>query len=178
MHNLQFIDLCIMLGCDYTNSIKGVGPKRAIELIKNHRSLEKIIENIDTKKYPIPEDWNYKDARLLFQEPEVSNADDIQVFLPNSFSLRKSRILNILLSCKLKWSEPDEEGLVKFLCGDKQFNEERVRNGAKKLHKARNTSTQGRLDSFFKVLPSSTLTPKRKVRHFSNTKFFYIILYL
>lgn len=76
---MQFIDLCIMLGCDYTNSIKGVGPKRAIELIKNHRSLEKIIENLDVKKYPIPEDWNYKDARLLFQEPEVSNPDDIQV---------------------------------------------------------------------------------------------------
>lgn len=70
-----------MLGCDYTCSIKGVGPKRAIELIKNHRSLEKIIENIDTKKYPIPENWNYKQARLLFQEPEVANTDDIQVLL-------------------------------------------------------------------------------------------------
>lgn len=68
-----------MLGCDYTNSIKGVGPKRAIELIKNHRSLEKIVESIDTKKYSIPEDWNYKDARFLFQEPEVSNPDDVQV---------------------------------------------------------------------------------------------------
>lgn len=63
---------------------------------------------------------------------------------------------------KLKWIEPDEEGLVKYLCGDKQFNKERVRNGAKKLHKARNTSTQGRLDTFFKVLPNSTPT-KRKV---------------
>ncbi|XP_029666544.1 flap endonuclease 1 [Formica exsecta] len=136
----EFIDLCIMLGCDYTGSIKGVGPKRAIELIKNYRSLDKIIENIDTKKYSVPENWNYKDARLLFQEPEVMNTEDIQ----------------------LKWSEPDEEGLVKFLCGDKQFNEERIRNGAKKLHKARNTSTQGRLDSFFKVLPS-TPTPKRKI---------------
>ncbi|XP_050445677.1 flap endonuclease 1 [Cataglyphis hispanica] len=136
----EFIDLCIMLGCDYTGSIKGVGPKRAIELIKNYRSLDKIIENIDTKKYSVPESWNYKEARLLFQEPEVMNAEDIQ----------------------LKWSEPDEEGLVKFLCGDKQFSEERVRNGAKKLHKARNTSTQGRLDSFFKVLPT-TPTPKRKI---------------
>lgn len=68
---------------------------------------------------------------------------------------------------QLKWSEPDEEGLVKFLCGDKQFSEERVRNGAKKLHKARNTSTQGRLDSFFKVLPT-TPTPKRKVKYFLN----------
>lgn len=86
----------------------------------------------------------------------------------NSFSPHKSHVLNILLSRKLKWSEPDEEGLVKFLCGDKQFNEERVRNGAKKLHKARNTSTQGRLDSFFKVLPNSIPTPKRKVRCFSS----------
>jgi flap endonuclease-1 len=77
-----------MLGCDYTGSIKGVGPKRAIELIKNHRSLEKIIENIDVKKYSIPEDWNYKQARLLFQEPEVTNADNVQVlFCQNIFIL-------------------------------------------------------------------------------------------
>lgn len=74
-----------MLGCDYTNSIKGVGPKRAIELIKNHRSLEKIIENLDIKKFPVPEDWNYKEARLLFQEPEVSNVDDIMVIILNYF---------------------------------------------------------------------------------------------
>ncbi|XP_017877342.1 flap endonuclease 1 [Ceratina calcarata] len=139
LNNDEFIDLCIMLGCDYTNSIRGIGPKRAIELIKTHRSLEKIVENIDSKKYTIPEDWNYKQARLLFQEPEITDPATID----------------------LKWSDPDEEGLVKYLCGDKQFSEERVRNGAKKLHKARNTSTQGRLDSFFTVLPSQN-SPKRK----------------
>ncbi|XP_078036649.1 flap structure-specific endonuclease 1 [Augochlora pura] len=138
----EFIDLCIMLGCDYTNSIKGIGPKRAIELIKTHRSLEKIIENLDSKKFSAPEDWNYKQARILFQKPEVIDPDEID----------------------LKWSEPDEEGLVKYLCGDKQFSEDRVRSGAKKLHKARNTSTQGRLDTFFKVLPNSNPnSAKRKV---------------
>lgn len=160
-----------MLGCDYTGSIKGVGPKRAIELIKNHRSLDKVIENIDTKKFPIPEDWNYKEARLLFQEPEVSKIDDIVVIYYIMISLvYKFYIcqLHIVLFFKLKWSEPDEDGLVKFLCSDKQFNEERVRNGAKKLHKARNTSTQGRLDTFFKVLPSSAPT-KRKVNILSFT---------
>ncbi|XP_003490949.1 flap endonuclease 1 isoform X1 [Bombus impatiens] len=140
----EFIDLCIMLGCDYTSSIKGVGPKRAIELIKTHRSLEKIVENLDTKKFPIPEDWNYKEARLLFQEPEVTDPETID----------------------LKWTEPNEEGLVKYLCGDKQFNEERVRNGAKKLYKARNTSTQGRLDTFFKVLPN----PNPQKRKAEDTK--------
>ncbi|KAF7380692.1 hypothetical protein HZH68_016557 [Vespula germanica] len=138
----EFIDLCIMLGCDYTNSIKGIGPKRAIELIRKHKSLETIIEKLDTKKYTVPEDWNYQQARLLFQNPDVTSTDDIE----------------------LKWSEPDEEGLVKFLCGDKQFSEDRVRNGAKKLFKARNTTTQGRLDSYFKVLPATSPNPqKRKV---------------
>lgn len=57
---------------------------------------------------------------------------------------------------------PDVEGLVKFLCDGKLFNEERVRNGAKKLDKARSTQTQGRLDSYFSVLPS-TPNQKRKV---------------
>lgn len=68
-----------MLGCDYTNSIKGIGPKRAIELIRSYRSLEKIVENLDTKKYPVPEDWNYKQARALFLEPEIQNAEEIEV---------------------------------------------------------------------------------------------------
>ena len=68
-----------MLGCDYTDSIKGIGPKRAMELIKTYRSLEKILENIDQKKYPVPEDWNYKQARILFQQPEVANPDEIEV---------------------------------------------------------------------------------------------------
>ncbi|XP_023245415.1 flap endonuclease 1 [Copidosoma floridanum] len=136
----EFIDLCIMLGCDYTQSIKGVGPKRAIEFIKNYKSLEKILENLDTKKFPVPEDWNYKEARQLFIEPEVKNPEEVD----------------------LKWNDPDEDGLVKFLCGDKQFNEDRVRNGAKKLLKAKHTGTQGRIDSFFKVMPSTNTTPKRK----------------
>lgn len=63
---------------------------------------------------------------------------------------------------QLKWSDPDEEGLVQFMCGDRQFNEERIRSGCKKIEKTRSTSTQGRLDSFFKVLPSTPTNNKRK----------------
>lgn len=63
----------------------------------------------------------------------------------------------------MKWNEPDENGLVEFLCGDRNFSEERIRNGAKKLAKAKGGATQGRLDSFFKVV--STTPAKRKVSH-------------
>ncbi|XP_013137890.1 PREDICTED: flap endonuclease 1 [Papilio polytes] len=139
LNHTEFIDLCILLGCDYCGSIRGIGPKRAIELIKQHRSIEEVLHNIDTNKYQPPEDWDYINARRLFVEPEIADPKDIE----------------------LKWSDPDEDGLVKFLCGDKQFNEDRVRNGAKKLLKARSGTTQGRLDGFFKVL-STTPNPKRK----------------
>ncbi|XP_013773999.1 flap endonuclease 1-like [Limulus polyphemus] len=130
----EFIDLCILLGCDYCESIRGIGPKRAIELIRQHRSIEEIIKHLDGKKYTTPSDWMFNEARKLFKEPEVADSE-----IP-----------------ELKWNEPDEEGLVKFLCADKGFSEERVRNGVKKLIKGRHGSTQGRLDSFFKVIPSNS----------------------
>ena len=42
----EFIDLCILMGCDYCESIKGIGPKKALDLITQHRSIEKIVENL------------------------------------------------------------------------------------------------------------------------------------
>ena len=136
----EFIDLCILLGCDYCDSIRGIGPKRAIDLIKQHKTIEEILKHLDTKKYTIPDNWMYKEARELFKDPEVKEADQIE----------------------LKWSEPKEEELVDFMVKQKQFSEERMRNGIKKLAKARTGSTQGRLDGFFKVLSSPSNATKRK----------------
>jgi len=45
----QFIDLCILLGCDYCGNIKGIGPKKSVELIKQYGSIEEILQNIDHK---------------------------------------------------------------------------------------------------------------------------------
>ncbi|XP_040921793.1 flap endonuclease 1 isoform X2 [Toxotes jaculatrix] len=134
----QFIDLCILLGCDYCGTIKGIGPKRAIDLIRQYGCIEEILENIDTSKHPAPEDWLYKEARSLFLKPEVVDCSSVE----------------------LKWSEPDEEGLIQFMCNEKQFSEDRMRNGYKKIVKSRQGSTQGRLDSFFSV--TGSLSSKRK----------------
>ena len=35
----QFVDLCILLGCDYVDKIKGIGPKKAIELVSFRNSV-------------------------------------------------------------------------------------------------------------------------------------------
>ena len=138
MNKEQFVDLCILLGCDYCDKIRGIGPKNAIKLIQEHKTIEKVLEVIDQKKFTVPENWVFKGARQLFHEPEVTPAAEIE----------------------LKWEKPDEEGLVKFMSEENGFAEDRIRNGAKKLLKAKQGTTQGRLDSFFKVLPN---TPNIKV---------------
>ena len=55
----QFVDLCILCGCDYTDTIRGIGPKNALKLIKTHGSIEKVLESLDTTKYPLPESFDY-----------------------------------------------------------------------------------------------------------------------
>uniref|UniRef100_A0A452ZPQ1 XPG-I domain-containing protein n=1 Tax=Aegilops tauschii subsp. strangulata TaxID=200361 RepID=A0A452ZPQ1_AEGTS len=99
----QFIDLCILCGCDYCDSIKGIGGLTALKLIRQHGSIEGILENINKDKYQIPEDWPYQEARRMFKEPDVT------LDIP-----------------ELKWTAPDEEGLVNFLVKENGFNQDRV----------------------------------------------------
>lgn len=130
---MQFIDLCILLGCDYLEPIPKVGPSTALNLIREHGTLEKVTEwmrNDPKKKYVIPDDWPYQDARDLFISPDVRDADH-----PD---------------CDFKWEAPDVDGLVEFLVTDKGFNEDRVRNGAARLQKNLKSAQQSRLEGFFK----------------------------
>ncbi len=123
----QFIDLCILMGCDYLDTLPKVGKQRAYDLIKEYGSLEKVLANLDKTKYPVPENWNYEGVRLLFKEPDVTPAEDL----------------------KLAWTDPDVEGIVQFLCKEKGFNEERVRGSVAKMQKNKTTTVQNRLTAYF-----------------------------
>lgn len=46
----QFIDLCILLGCDYLEPIKGIGPKNALKLIREFGGLEGVVEHLREKQ--------------------------------------------------------------------------------------------------------------------------------
>uniref|UniRef100_A0A7S2TXG7 Flap endonuclease 1 n=1 Tax=Lotharella oceanica TaxID=641309 RepID=A0A7S2TXG7_9EUKA len=134
----QFIDFCILCGCDYTMAIRGIGPKSAYKLIKKHGNIEGVLENLNKDKYKIDSNaFLFKEARELFRKPDVSDTKNI----------------------KLTWAPPDEEGLVEFLCKEKGFEEGRVRNAVKKLRKARNKGSQKRLESFFGPV---TITKRKK----------------
>ncbi|KAJ4422095.1 Elongation of fatty acids protein 2 [Gnomoniopsis sp. IMI 355080] len=138
MDRKQFVDLCILLGCDYLDPIPKIGPNTALKLIREHGSLEKVVEYIENdkkSKYTLPEDWPYKDARDLFFEPDVRSADDPL--------------------CNFKWDKPDVDGLVQFLVNEKGFSEDRVRGAASKLEKNLKSNQQARLEGFFKPIPKT-----------------------
>lgn len=128
----QFVDLCILLGCDYTGNIRGIGPVKALSLIQKHGSIEAVLETLDKEKYPLPEPYPYKESRAFFHEPEVKPLSELPVF---------------------KWGVPDEEGLVQFLVHEKMFSEEKVRKAVKRVVDSRGKATQSRMESFFQVMP-------------------------
>ncbi|XP_039592159.1 probable flap endonuclease 1 homolog [Polypterus senegalus] len=101
----QFVDLCILLGCDYCEKIRGLGPKKALTLIQQHKSIEDVLLNINREVHPVPVSWKYHEARRIFLNPDVTTA--------------KQQTLH--------WKEPDEEGLVKFLVHENYVKEERIR---------------------------------------------------
>ncbi|GAB4848234.1 Elongation of fatty acids protein 2, variant 2 [Ancistrocladus abbreviatus] len=137
----QFIDLCILSGCDYCDSIRGIGGQTALKLIRQHGSIENILENINKERYQIPDDWPYQEARRLFKEPLVFAENEVP---------------------EIKWSSPDEEGLINFLVNENGFNSDRITKAIEKIKAAKSKTSQGRLESFFKPVPSASAPIKRK----------------
>ena len=88
----EFVELCILFGCDYCNTIKKIGVKRAYELILKHKNIESIIK---LNKYDIPEDYNYKAIIDYFKNPPILKIkkNDIK-WLPPNLDLLKDKLLN------------------------------------------------------------------------------------
>jgi len=82
----EFIDLCILLGCDYTDTISGIGLVRAYKLINEHKNIETILKNIKQKE---PENFNYKKARTFFINPPVE-------IINNNFKFKNGDIDKLL----------------------------------------------------------------------------------
>ncbi len=64
----QFLDMCILCGCDYTGKIGGVGPMNAYKLIKDYGGLEAAMTHIKANaKYHVPADFDFVTSRMLFK---------------------------------------------------------------------------------------------------------------
>ena len=102
----QLIDVGILVGTDYNpDGIKGVGPKTALKLVRKHGSLEGAIPHLKNAEFPHP----VEEIRALFQSPRVTD------------------------EFELEWRPPDREGVVGFLCGERDFDRGRVLKAVEKV---------------------------------------------
>jgi flap endonuclease-1 len=119
----QLVDLGILIGTDFNpEGFKGIGPKTALKLIKEYGGIEKIAES-NKDVVPPPE---LDRIREIFLKPEVTS------------------------KYVLEWHDSDVESLVRFLCGERDFSEERVRTAVEKARTAiARDSGKKTLESFF-----------------------------
>lgn len=128
----EFVDLCILLGCDYCDKIPALGPRRALVLIQEHRTIEQVVLHVNRKTHPVPHFWKYRQARDLFLKQP-------QTCVP-----------------ELEWTDPDEEALLCF----GKIKEEKVRSRLAAFHlkrqklreeRGKNQCKQTRMEDFFRV---------------------------
>ncbi|BAM40684.1 5'-3' exonuclease [Theileria orientalis strain Shintoku] len=124
----QFVDFCILCGCDYCDTLEGVGPKTAYTLVKRHASLEEIVStkggNYD----------DFREAKEYFMAPKVNDFDQASV----------------------KMGTLDPEALTDFLVNENNFAKERVDKFVEKLLKFRGKKVQTSLLSFLTAQPAKT----------------------
>jgi len=96
----QLVDMAILIGTDFNDGIKGIGPKRSLKLIKKAGNIKNVVATIGGENAPTFDE--IKEVRKIFLDPKVT--DDYS----------------------LSWSVPDNEKLIGMLCDDYKFTRERV----------------------------------------------------
>ena len=114
----QLVDLAILIGTDYNEGIKGIGPKKALALMRRTGNIEYVLEEEGKEIEDV-------DAiRELFLNPAVTDAYEV------------------------RWSNPDVEGAKRMLVDEHDFSEERVQSALDRLADARGKAGQRNLDQW------------------------------
>ncbi len=101
----QLVEIAILIGTDFNSGIKGIGPKKALQLIKKHGCIENAI-----KEGEIGEIENLNELRNIFLNPSVT------------------------ANYSIEWRKVDEDMVISFLCEEHQFSKERVKKAIEKFH--------------------------------------------
>jgi len=104
----QLVDVAILIGTDFNEGVRGVGPKTALKLIREHTTLDKLPEEIRSK---LPA--NVDAIRTFFLDPPVAEPSEI---VSSAF---------------------DPKGVVRFLCDERDFAAPRLKSALEKLDKRR-----------------------------------------
>jgi flap structure-specific endonuclease len=94
----QLVDLAILVGTDFNDGVKGIGPKKALKLVQDYGSIDQMPEEIQAAAGP-----NIQEIRHIFLSPEIT--EDVT----------------------MESGSPDWAAVEKFLCDEREFSRERVR---------------------------------------------------
>jgi flap endonuclease-1 len=117
--HLQLVDLAILMGTDFNEGIKGVGPKTALKLVKENGQIEHLPAEY---KAQVPK---YQEIREIFLHPKVVS----------NYSLGRTRL--------------NEDGLYQFLCDQRNFSTDRVKLAVKRMKKIYERRMQKGLENWF-----------------------------
>lgn len=106
----QLIDIALLVGTDYTEGIKGIGPKRALELARKGMSLEEILREYGEDPARLQ---TYYEAKEFFLNPRVKDVGE------------------------LEWRDIDQEGVLRFLHDEHDFSLDRVVKAVEEVKKKR-----------------------------------------
>jgi flap endonuclease-1 len=118
----QLIDMAILIGTDFNDGIKGIGPKKSLNLIKKTGNAENALATAGGSD--IPTFQEIKEIRELFSHPKTT--DDYT----------------------LEWSLPDNNAVLEILCGKHQFKRERIEPILEKFSSVENIIKQKNLFDF------------------------------
>ena len=90
------IDLALLVGTDFNDGVHGIGPKKALKLVQQYGRIEAMPDDVQRAVGEVGP------LREIYLHPAVSDAGVIA------------------------FGEPDIDGIVKFLCDERQFSRERV----------------------------------------------------
>lgn len=115
----KLIWIGILAGTDFNKGIYGIGAKKALKLVKEHDSMEAIIQKLG-------KEIDYKPVEELFMHPEVGKVDE------NS----------------LTFSQPDRDKLMEFMM-ERNFTIERVQSALLRAFKEPFGTKQSSLQKWF-----------------------------
>jgi flap endonuclease-1 len=115
----QLVDMSILIGTDFNDGIRGIGPKKALALIRKSGRLEDLPKD---GKVSAPEE--YREIRRIFLEPEVTD----------EYSLR--------------WGRVEPESVRRILCDRHAFSVDRIDAVLARIVAKDATRSQKNLDSW------------------------------
>ena len=150
----QFIDLCVLLGTDYCENIKGVGPKGAYRLMLKYGSLEKVLSFLEKAKKDSSDESDSSNNSNSNASSEASDDEEkanIECII-KAKNYFKTAVANldeskdfVITDDQLKLRKYQYEELMDFMCVKHNFDVVRVQTGINRLetyHKQMNVTRE------------------------------------